>query len=200
LTTSTSTASVIVGGGFAGLGCARKLADHEDVHVTLIGRNNYHQLQPPLYQVATSQARRNTRSPICARRRHAAAFAHPSSRSTATIAHGTRRDERRDRRRRPDRRCSSRRDRRQARPCPRDKRGAEVAALAAARQPQRVSETAIRFNRQSPTDRRRSLAMPTPLPAPWAHGRFPPYVHARRTRAHAPACTRVLGGVTCRPL
>ena len=46
---------VIVGGGFAGLGCARKLADHEDVHVTLIDRNNYHQFQPLLYQVATSQ-------------------------------------------------------------------------------------------------------------------------------------------------
>ncbi len=46
---------VIVGGGFAGLGCAQKLADHDDVHVTLIDRNNYHQFQPLLYQVATSQ-------------------------------------------------------------------------------------------------------------------------------------------------
>ncbi len=45
---------VIVGGGFAGLGCARKLADHEDVRVTLLDRNNYHQFQPLLYQVATS--------------------------------------------------------------------------------------------------------------------------------------------------
>jgi NADH:ubiquinone reductase (H+-translocating) len=45
---------VIVGGGFAGLGCARKLADRDDVHVTLIDRNNYHQFQPLLYQVATS--------------------------------------------------------------------------------------------------------------------------------------------------
>jgi NADH:ubiquinone reductase (H+-translocating) len=45
---------VIVGGGFAGLGCARKLADHDDVRVTLIDRNNYHQFQPLLYQVATS--------------------------------------------------------------------------------------------------------------------------------------------------
>jgi len=45
---------VIVGGGFAGLGCAQKLADHDDVHVTLIDRNNYHQFQPLLYQVATS--------------------------------------------------------------------------------------------------------------------------------------------------
>ena len=46
---------VIVGGGFAGLGCARRLASHADVRVTLIDRNNYHQFQPLLYQVATSQ-------------------------------------------------------------------------------------------------------------------------------------------------
>jgi NADH:ubiquinone reductase (H+-translocating) len=46
---------VIVGGGFAGLGCAQRLADHDDVEVTLIDRNNYHQFQPLLYQVATSQ-------------------------------------------------------------------------------------------------------------------------------------------------
>ncbi len=46
---------VIVGGGFAGLGCALRLAEHEDVNVTLIDRNNYHQFQPMLYQVATSQ-------------------------------------------------------------------------------------------------------------------------------------------------
>ncbi|HEX4672316.1 MAG TPA: NAD(P)/FAD-dependent oxidoreductase [Solirubrobacteraceae bacterium] len=46
---------VIIGGGFAGLGCAQQLAKHDDVHVTLIDRNNYHQFQPLLYQVATSQ-------------------------------------------------------------------------------------------------------------------------------------------------
>jgi NADH dehydrogenase len=46
---------VIVGGGFAGLGCAQRLADRDDVRVTLIDRNNYHQFQPLLYQVATSQ-------------------------------------------------------------------------------------------------------------------------------------------------
>ncbi len=45
---------VIVGGGFAGLGAARQLADHKQVRVTLIDRNNYHQFQPLLYQVATS--------------------------------------------------------------------------------------------------------------------------------------------------
>lgn len=44
---------VIVGGGFAGLNCARRLATHSDVRVTLIDKNNYHQFQPLLYQVAT---------------------------------------------------------------------------------------------------------------------------------------------------
>jgi NADH:ubiquinone reductase (H+-translocating) len=46
---------VIVGGGFAGLGCAQRLADEKDVKVTLLDRNNHHQFQPLLYQVATSQ-------------------------------------------------------------------------------------------------------------------------------------------------
>jgi NADH dehydrogenase len=46
---------VIVGGGFAGVGCARRLAGRDDVKVTLLDRNNYHQFQPLLYQVATSQ-------------------------------------------------------------------------------------------------------------------------------------------------
>lgn len=45
---------IIVGGGFAGLGCARKLASRPEVRVTLIDKNNYHQFQPLLYQVATS--------------------------------------------------------------------------------------------------------------------------------------------------
>lgn len=45
---------VIVGGGFAGLGCARKLASRKEVRVTLIDKHNYHQFQPLLYQVATS--------------------------------------------------------------------------------------------------------------------------------------------------
>ncbi len=49
---------IIVGGGFAGVGCASELAKHDDVQVTLIDRNNYHQFQPLLYQVATSQLSR----------------------------------------------------------------------------------------------------------------------------------------------
>ena len=46
---------VIVGGGFAGLNCARKLAARSDVHITLIDKNNYQQFQPLLYQVATAE-------------------------------------------------------------------------------------------------------------------------------------------------
>ena len=49
-----ATRVVIVGGGFAGISCARALAKHDDVHVTLIDKNDYHQFQPLLYQVATS--------------------------------------------------------------------------------------------------------------------------------------------------
>jgi NADH dehydrogenase len=45
---------VIVGGGFAGLSCARKLAGSLDVRVTLIDKNNYQQFQPLLYQVASA--------------------------------------------------------------------------------------------------------------------------------------------------
>src|SRR4029453_3101657 len=45
---------VIVGGGFAGVGCAKELAK-QNVPVTLLDRNNYHQFQPLLYQVATAE-------------------------------------------------------------------------------------------------------------------------------------------------
>jgi NADH dehydrogenase len=46
---------VIVGGGFAGLACARKLAKSDAVRVTVLDKNNYHQFQPLLYQVATAE-------------------------------------------------------------------------------------------------------------------------------------------------
>jgi NADH:ubiquinone reductase (H+-translocating) len=45
---------LIVGGGFAGVACGLELAKH-DVKATLLDRNNYHQFQPLLYQVATAQ-------------------------------------------------------------------------------------------------------------------------------------------------
>src|SRR5882757_8527966 len=44
--------AVIIGGGFAGLNAARRLAG-APVAATLIDRNNYHLFQPLLYQVAT---------------------------------------------------------------------------------------------------------------------------------------------------
>jgi NADH dehydrogenase len=43
---------VIVGGGFAGLNCARKLAAHRELRITLIDKHNYTQFHPLLYQVA----------------------------------------------------------------------------------------------------------------------------------------------------
>jgi len=43
---------IIVGGGFAGLNAAKRLASCEAVQVTLIDRRNHHLFQPLLYQVA----------------------------------------------------------------------------------------------------------------------------------------------------
>ncbi len=54
-TESTQKHVVIVGGGFAGIGCAQELARNPDVRITLIDKNNYHQFLPLLYQVATAQ-------------------------------------------------------------------------------------------------------------------------------------------------
>jgi NADH dehydrogenase len=54
MTDRSRTRVLIVGGGFAGLGCAGTLAKHDEFEVTLVDRNNYHQFQPLLYQVATS--------------------------------------------------------------------------------------------------------------------------------------------------
>jgi len=45
---------VIIGAGFAGLRLARTLNNHPDYSITLIDKNNYHQFQPLLYQVATA--------------------------------------------------------------------------------------------------------------------------------------------------
>jgi NADH:ubiquinone reductase (H+-translocating) len=43
---------LVLGGGFAGVGAARKLR-RADVDVTLVDKNDYHTFQPLLYQVAT---------------------------------------------------------------------------------------------------------------------------------------------------
>lgn len=45
---------LIVGGGFAGLECARTLAGDDRFEVTLVDRTNHHLFQPLLYQVATA--------------------------------------------------------------------------------------------------------------------------------------------------
>ncbi len=44
---------MIVGAGFAGIAAAAQLAQ-DGVDVLLIDKNNYHQFQPLLYQVATA--------------------------------------------------------------------------------------------------------------------------------------------------
>ena len=44
---------VVIGGGFAGINLAKKLANVDDFHITLVDRNNYNFFPPLLYQVAT---------------------------------------------------------------------------------------------------------------------------------------------------
>ncbi len=45
---------LIIGGGFAGLECAQKLANDERFEITLVDRTNHHLFQPLLYQVASA--------------------------------------------------------------------------------------------------------------------------------------------------
>ena len=45
---------LIIGGGFAGLACAKQLAGDGRFQVTLVDRTNHHLFQPLLYQVATA--------------------------------------------------------------------------------------------------------------------------------------------------
>jgi NADH:ubiquinone reductase (H+-translocating) len=89
------TTVLVVGGGFAGLTCAQQLAKH-DVDVVLLDRNNYHQFQPMLYQVATAQlAAYDIARPLRGILRHdktvhfhrtAAASIDPEARSVTTAA------------------------------------------------------------------------------------------------------------------
>lgn len=53
-TRTTADRVLILGGGLAGVACAQRLGD-EGVDVVLVDRNDYHQFQPLLYQVASSQ-------------------------------------------------------------------------------------------------------------------------------------------------
>ncbi|HEU5073924.1 MAG TPA: NAD(P)/FAD-dependent oxidoreductase [Polyangiaceae bacterium] len=45
---------IVIGGGFAGLAAARRLATQANLHVTLADQRNHHLFQPLLYQVATA--------------------------------------------------------------------------------------------------------------------------------------------------
>ncbi|GAL82376.1 NADH dehydrogenase [Algibacter lectus] len=46
---------VIIGAGFAGLRLAQDLINHPNYEVYLIDKQNYHQFQPLMYQVATAR-------------------------------------------------------------------------------------------------------------------------------------------------
>lgn len=46
---------LVVGAGFGGLNVARELANHSQVEITVLDRNNYHGFWPLLYQVATAE-------------------------------------------------------------------------------------------------------------------------------------------------
>jgi NADH dehydrogenase len=45
---------IVIGGGFAGMNLAKKLANNSAIDVTLVDRNNYNFFPPLLYQVSTS--------------------------------------------------------------------------------------------------------------------------------------------------
>ena len=53
-TTRAASRVLIIGGGFAGLECARTLSGDSRFEVTLVDRTNHHLFQPLLYQVATA--------------------------------------------------------------------------------------------------------------------------------------------------
>jgi len=55
MTAPKRTRVVIAGGGFAGVACAKLLAEEERAQATLIDLNGYQQFQPLLYQVATAE-------------------------------------------------------------------------------------------------------------------------------------------------
>src|SRR5262249_47033211 len=46
---------VVVGGGLAGVACAKRLAGDRRTRVTMLDRTGYHRFQPLLYQVATAE-------------------------------------------------------------------------------------------------------------------------------------------------
>ena len=55
MTNESASHVVVVGGGFAGIACAKRLAGEPSARVTLVDSNGYHQFQPLLYQVATAE-------------------------------------------------------------------------------------------------------------------------------------------------
>jgi NADH:quinone reductase (non-electrogenic) len=45
---------VVIGGGFAGINLCKELANHKEIKVTLVDKNNYNFFPPLIYQVATA--------------------------------------------------------------------------------------------------------------------------------------------------
>ena len=80
---------VILGGGFAGIGAARKLED-ADVDVVLVDQHDYHTFQPLLYQVATDLLETDRRRPSAARPLPRAARTPPSTRPPSPRSTSTR--------------------------------------------------------------------------------------------------------------
>ena len=74
---------LVLGGGFAGIGAARKLKD-ADVDVVLVDQHDYHTFQPLLYQVATGLLETTRRRPRAPRPLPRPAQRRPSTRTTVT--------------------------------------------------------------------------------------------------------------------
>ncbi len=47
---------VIIGGGYSGINALRKLITNEDIHITLIDKHTYHNLQPEVYDYIANKA------------------------------------------------------------------------------------------------------------------------------------------------
>ena len=105
--TSRSRRSSSSAAGSPASGCAKELAKH-DVHVTLLDRNNYHQFQPLLYQVATAELAHDRRRPPAAGdlRQGRRPSTSSSSRSPTSTRHADGHDDRRRRRSRATTSCS----------------------------------------------------------------------------------------------
>ena len=47
---------VIIGGGYAGIYALQELSKNKNIHITLIDRNTYHNLQPEVYDLIANKS------------------------------------------------------------------------------------------------------------------------------------------------